>query len=77
MLCVCLQKLRALENSLEKTQFKCKEAENIMTNYQKLKSQLQVSPTLILTCWPYCRSIVGIHRAEQHIVEIAMYVASF
>ncbi|XP_032383325.1 coiled-coil domain-containing protein 151 isoform X1 [Etheostoma spectabile] len=34
-------KLRALENSLEKTQFKCKEAENIMTNYQKLKSHLQ------------------------------------
>ncbi|XP_032383331.1 coiled-coil domain-containing protein 151 isoform X2 [Etheostoma spectabile] len=33
--------LRALENSLEKTQFKCKEAENIMTNYQKLKSHLQ------------------------------------
>ncbi|XP_040003409.1 coiled-coil domain-containing protein 151 isoform X2 [Xiphias gladius] len=33
--------LRALENSLEKTQFKCKEAENIMTNYLKLKSHLQ------------------------------------
>lgn len=42
---VCLQKLRALENSLEKTQFKCKEAENIMTNYQKLKSHLEVCPT--------------------------------
>ncbi|XP_029366210.1 coiled-coil domain-containing protein 151 [Echeneis naucrates] len=33
--------LRALENSLEKTQFKCKEAENIMTNYLKLKSHMQ------------------------------------
>ncbi|KAM9313774.1 coiled-coil domain-containing protein 151 [Pholidichthys leucotaenia] len=34
-------RLRALENSLEKTQFKCKEAENIMTNYLKLKNHLQ------------------------------------
>ncbi|XP_040891792.1 coiled-coil domain-containing protein 151 [Toxotes jaculatrix] len=33
--------LRGLENSLEKTQFKCKEAENIMTNYLKLKGHLQ------------------------------------
>ncbi|AWP06208.1 putative coiled-coil domain-containing protein 151 [Scophthalmus maximus] len=33
--------LRALENSLEKTQFKYKEAENIMLNYQELKSYLQ------------------------------------
>uniref|UniRef100_A0A7N8XYG6 Outer dynein arm docking complex subunit 3 n=1 Tax=Mastacembelus armatus TaxID=205130 RepID=A0A7N8XYG6_9TELE len=33
--------LRALENSLEKTQFKCKEAENIMTNYLKLKRHMQ------------------------------------
>lgn len=40
--CVCLQNLRMLENSLEKTQFKCKEAENIMTSYLKLKSHLQV-----------------------------------
>ncbi|KAM9770133.1 coiled-coil domain-containing protein 151 [Menidia menidia] len=34
-------KLRSLENSLEKTQFKCKEAENIMMYYLKLKSHLQ------------------------------------
>ncbi|XP_047434737.1 coiled-coil domain-containing protein 151 isoform X2 [Mugil cephalus] len=33
--------LRSLENSLEKTLFKCKEAENIMINYMKLKSHLQ------------------------------------
>lgn len=46
--CVYLQNLRALENSLEKTQFKCKEAENIMSNYHKLKSHLQVSPTYAL-----------------------------
>lgn len=39
---LCLQNRRALENSLEKTQFKCKEAENIMANYLKLKSHLQV-----------------------------------
>lgn len=44
-LCVCLQNVRALENSLEKTQFKCKEAENIMINYLKLKGHLQVCPT--------------------------------
>uniref|UniRef100_A0A3P9DCK1 Outer dynein arm docking complex subunit 3 n=1 Tax=Maylandia zebra TaxID=106582 RepID=A0A3P9DCK1_9CICH len=33
--------LRVLENSLEKSQFKCKEAENIMIDYLKLKSHLQ------------------------------------
>lgn len=33
--------LRALENNLEKTKFKCKEAENITTDYLKLKSRLQ------------------------------------
>ncbi|CAJ1053804.1 coiled-coil domain-containing protein 151 [Xyrichtys novacula] len=33
--------LRTLKNSLEKTQFKCKEAESIMANYQKVKSHLQ------------------------------------
>uniref|UniRef100_A0A3P8TQ51 Outer dynein arm docking complex subunit 3 n=1 Tax=Amphiprion percula TaxID=161767 RepID=A0A3P8TQ51_AMPPE len=40
-MCVCLQNLRVLENSLEKTRFKCKEAKNIMSNYLKLKSHLQ------------------------------------
>ncbi|XP_075893905.1 outer dynein arm-docking complex subunit 3-like [Nelusetta ayraudi] len=34
-------KLRSLEHSLEKKQFKCKEAENIITNDEKLKSHLQ------------------------------------
>ncbi|XP_034543780.1 coiled-coil domain-containing protein 151 isoform X2 [Notolabrus celidotus] len=33
--------LRALKNSLEKTQFKWREAESIMGNYQKVKSHLQ------------------------------------
>ncbi|CAN9500106.1 unnamed protein product [Ophioblennius macclurei] len=32
---------RTLENRLEKTQLKCKEGENIMANYLKLKSHLQ------------------------------------
>ena len=40
-MCV-FQKLRVLENRLEKTQFKCMEAENIMINYEKVKSHLQV-----------------------------------
>uniref|UniRef100_A0A3P8TI32 Outer dynein arm docking complex subunit 3 n=1 Tax=Amphiprion percula TaxID=161767 RepID=A0A3P8TI32_AMPPE len=35
------ENLRVLENSLEKTRFKCKEAKNIMSNYLKLKSHLQ------------------------------------
>ncbi|XP_072319988.1 coiled-coil domain-containing protein 151 isoform X2 [Eucyclogobius newberryi] len=34
-------KLRTLENNLEKTQLKCKEAENITRNYLTLKSHLQ------------------------------------
>ncbi|XP_073349414.1 coiled-coil domain-containing protein 151 [Pagrus major] len=33
--------LRALENRLEKTQFKCEEAKKIMINYHKVKSHLQ------------------------------------
>lgn len=39
----CPQKHRALENRLEKTQLKRKEAENIMAYYLKLKRHLQVS----------------------------------
>lgn len=38
-----LQKLRSLQNCLEKNQLKCKEAANIMTNYLQLKRHLQVS----------------------------------
>uniref|UniRef100_A0A672H9S2 Coiled-coil domain containing 151 n=1 Tax=Salarias fasciatus TaxID=181472 RepID=A0A672H9S2_SALFA len=37
-----------LENRLEKTQLKCKEGENIMANYLKLKSHLQVCPAHIM-----------------------------
>lgn len=39
--------MRSLENSLEKMHFKCNEAENIIVNYQKLRSHLQVSTTLL------------------------------
>lgn len=42
-----LQKLRAQENRLEKIQFKCKEAENITVNYQKVKRHLQVSTDMV------------------------------
>uniref|UniRef100_A0A3B5K6K5 Outer dynein arm docking complex subunit 3 n=1 Tax=Takifugu rubripes TaxID=31033 RepID=A0A3B5K6K5_TAKRU len=38
---LCLQMLRAQENRLEKIQFKCKEAENITVNYQRVKRHLQ------------------------------------
>lgn len=44
---LCLQMLRAQENRLEKIQFKCKEAENITVNYQRVKRHLQVSPDMI------------------------------
>lgn len=48
MIRVCVQNLRVLENSLEKSQFKCKEAKNIMIDYLKLKSHLQVSPAFLV-----------------------------
>lgn len=44
---LCLQRLRAQENRLEKIQFKCKEAENITVNYQRVKRHLQVCPDMI------------------------------
>uniref|UniRef100_A0A3Q4I6R0 Coiled-coil domain-containing protein 151-like n=1 Tax=Neolamprologus brichardi TaxID=32507 RepID=A0A3Q4I6R0_NEOBR len=37
---VSSDKLRALENDLEKTQFKCMEAQNIIVNYLKFKNHL-------------------------------------
>lgn len=40
-----LRRLRVLENSLEKTQLKCQEAERIMKGYLEIKNHLQVSPT--------------------------------
>lgn len=51
---LCLQMLRAQENRLEKIQFKCKEAENITVNYQRVKRHLQVSPDMI----PYPKKLL-------------------
>ncbi|KAG8015112.1 hypothetical protein GBF38_022414, partial [Nibea albiflora] len=59
-------KLRALENSLEKTQFKCKEAENIMTNYQKLKSQLQEESLTFQGQLDSLEAEILKHREELH-----------
>ncbi|XP_070684380.1 coiled-coil domain-containing protein 151 [Pempheris klunzingeri] len=58
--------LRALENSLEKTQFKCKEAENIMTNYQKLKSHLQEESLTFQGQLDGLEAEILKHREELH-----------
>ncbi|KAI3352822.1 hypothetical protein L3Q82_019396 [Scortum barcoo] len=59
-------KLRALENSLEKTQFKCKEAENIMVNYQKLKSHLQEESLTFQGQLDSLEAEILKHRDELH-----------
>ncbi|XP_028457648.1 coiled-coil domain-containing protein 151 isoform X3 [Perca flavescens] len=59
-------KLRALENSLEKTQFKCKEAENIMTNYQKLKSHLEEESLTFHGQLDSLEAEILKHREELH-----------
>ncbi|XP_037621569.1 coiled-coil domain-containing protein 151 isoform X1 [Sebastes umbrosus] len=59
-------KLRALENSLEKTQFKCKEAVNIMTNYQKLKSHLQEESLTFQGQLDSLEAEILKHREELH-----------
>ncbi|XP_049428693.1 coiled-coil domain-containing protein 151 [Epinephelus fuscoguttatus] len=59
-------KLRALENSLEKTQFKCKEAENIMTNYLKLKSHLQEESLTFQGQLDSLEEEILKHREELH-----------
>ncbi|XP_076585375.1 coiled-coil domain-containing protein 151 [Chaetodon auriga] len=58
--------LRALENSLEKTQFKCKEAENIMINYQKLKSHLQEESLTFQGELDSLEAEILKHREELH-----------
>ncbi|XP_071359989.1 coiled-coil domain-containing protein 151 isoform X2 [Trachinotus anak] len=58
--------LRALENSLEKTHFKCKEAENIMTNYQKLKSHLQEESLTFQGELDSLEAEILKHRQELH-----------
>ncbi|KAK5866439.1 hypothetical protein PBY51_020630 [Eleginops maclovinus] len=63
-------KLRALENSLEKTQFKCKEAENIMINYQKLKSHLQDESLTFQGQLDSLEAEILKHREELHDMQI-------
>ncbi|XP_031140286.1 coiled-coil domain-containing protein 151 isoform X1 [Sander lucioperca] len=63
-------KLRALENSLEKTQFKCKEAENIMTNYQKLKSHLEEESLTFHGQLDSLEAEILKHRVELHNMQV-------
>ncbi|KAM6941437.1 coiled-coil domain-containing protein 151 [Lycodopsis pacificus] len=62
--------LRALENSLEKTQFKCKEAENIMMNYQKLKSHLQEESVTFGSQLDGLEAEILKHRDELHDMQV-------
>ncbi|XP_054460927.1 LOW QUALITY PROTEIN: coiled-coil domain-containing protein 151 [Anoplopoma fimbria] len=62
--------LRALENSLEKTQFKCKEAENIMINYQKLKSHLQEESLTFQGQLDNQEAEILNHREELHDMQV-------
>ncbi|XP_034389843.1 coiled-coil domain-containing protein 151 isoform X2 [Cyclopterus lumpus] len=62
--------LRALENSLEKTQFKCKEAENIMINYQKLKSNLQEESLTFQSQLDSLEADILKHREELHNMQV-------
>ncbi|XP_038570195.1 coiled-coil domain-containing protein 151 [Micropterus salmoides] len=61
---------RALENSLEKTQFKCKEAENIMANYLKLKSHLQEESLTFQGQLDSLEAEILKHRDELHNMQI-------
>ncbi|XP_041790100.1 coiled-coil domain-containing protein 151 [Chelmon rostratus] len=62
--------LRALENNLEKTQFKCKEAENIMINYQKLKSHLQEESLTFQGQLDSLEAEILKHREELHNMQV-------
>ncbi|XP_029293570.1 LOW QUALITY PROTEIN: coiled-coil domain-containing protein 151 [Cottoperca gobio] len=63
-------RLRALENRLEKTQFKCKEAENIMTNYHKLKSHLQDESLTFQGQLDSLEAEILKHREEFHNMQL-------
>ncbi|XP_067228807.1 coiled-coil domain-containing protein 151 isoform X3 [Chanodichthys erythropterus] len=64
----CENKLRILENRLEKTQLKCHEAEHIMRGYLKLKEHLQEDS---LTFQPQLdRMEAEIHRQTQVLKEL-------
>lgn len=62
--------LRALENSLEKSQFKCKEAENIMINYQKVKSHLQEESLTFQGQLDGLEADILKHRDELHSMQV-------
>ncbi|KAL6110535.1 odad3 [Pungitius sinensis] len=62
--------LRALENSLEKTQYKCKEAENIMNSYQKLKSHLQDESLTFQNQLDSLEADILKHREELHHMQV-------
>uniref|UniRef100_A0A3Q3W0R4 ODAD1 central coiled coil region domain-containing protein n=1 Tax=Mola mola TaxID=94237 RepID=A0A3Q3W0R4_MOLML len=62
--------LRALENSLEKTHFKCKEAENIMVNYQKLKRHLQEESLTFQGQLDSLEAEILKHREELHDMQV-------
>ncbi|XP_040041756.2 coiled-coil domain-containing protein 151 isoform X2 [Gasterosteus aculeatus] len=62
--------LRALENSLEKTQYKCKEAQNIMVNYQKLKSHLQEDSLTFQNQLDSLEADILQHREELHHMQV-------
>ncbi|KAM9857682.1 coiled-coil domain-containing protein 151 [Aulostomus maculatus] len=63
-------RLRALENRLEKTQFKCKEAENIMTNYLKLKSHLQEESLTFQGQLDNLEAVILKHREEFYSLQV-------
>ncbi|XP_068445259.1 coiled-coil domain-containing protein 151 [Clinocottus analis] len=62
--------LRALENSLEKTQFKCREAENITVNYQKLKIHLQDESLTFQSQLDSLEAEILKHREDLYNIQI-------
>ncbi|XP_060923402.1 coiled-coil domain-containing protein 151 [Limanda limanda] len=62
--------LRALENSLEKTKFKCKEADNITTNYLKLKGHLQDESLTFQGQLDGLEAEILRHRKELHSLQV-------
>ncbi|XP_019939841.2 coiled-coil domain-containing protein 151 isoform X1 [Paralichthys olivaceus] len=62
--------LRALENNLEKTKFKCKEAENITTNYLKLKGHLQDESLTFQGQLDSLEAEILKHRKELHSLQV-------
>ncbi|XP_017272386.1 coiled-coil domain-containing protein 151 isoform X2 [Kryptolebias marmoratus] len=63
-------KLRALENRLEKTQLKCKEAESIMAYYLKLKRHLQDESLTFQVQLDGLEAEILKHREELHNLQV-------